>query len=37
MKKMKQHLEKENPDRVAGFMKGATDMVKWILGNFKEF
>ncbi|KAL4512583.1 hypothetical protein ABPG72_020420 [Tetrahymena utriculariae] len=37
MKKVKTYLEEKNPDRVAGFMKGAGEMVKWILENFDEF
>jgi len=37
MKKVKAHLEEKNKDRVAPFMKGAQEMVKWVLGNFKEF
>lgn len=37
MKKIKAHLEKVNPDRVAGFMAGAKDMVGWIIKNFDNF
>ena len=37
MKKVKEHLEKENPDRVKGFMEGASEMVKFIVKNFDEF
>jgi hypothetical protein len=32
MKKVKELLEKSKPDRVAGFMKGAQEMVKFVLG-----
>jgi len=32
MKKVKESLEKTNPDRVKPFMTGATAMVKFILG-----
>jgi len=37
MKKVKAYLEEKNKDRVAPFMKGAQEMVKWIFANFKEF
>lgn len=37
MKKVKEYLEKNKPDRVAPFMKGAQEMVKWILSNFADF
>ena len=37
MKKVLEHLGKENPDRVAGFKKGAQAMVKFITSNFNEF
>ena len=37
MKKVKAHLEIKNPERVADFIKGAGEMVKWILGQFEEF
>ncbi|EGR30765.1 translationally controlled tumor protein, putative [Ichthyophthirius multifiliis] len=37
MKKVKTHLEQTKPERVADFVKGAGEMVKWILGNFDEF
>ena len=37
MKRIKTELEKSNPDRVAGFMAGAKEMVTWILKNFDEF
>lgn len=37
MKKVKAYLEKEKPDRVAGFMAGAKDMVGWVLKNFDNF
>lgn len=37
MKKLKEHLEAKNPDRVEGFMKGAKEMVVYILGRFNDF
>lgn len=37
MKKVKEHLETSNPSRVQPFMKGAQEMVKWILSNFADF
>jgi ABC-type nitrate/sulfonate/bicarbonate transport system substrate-binding protein len=37
MKKVKTHLEKENPDRVAGFVEGAKEAANWINKNFDEF
>eukprot|EP00331_Platyophrya_macrostoma_P008552 CAMPEP_0176432782 /NCGR_PEP_ID=MMETSP0127-20121128/15590_1 /TAXON_ID=938130 /ORGANISM="Platyophrya macrostoma, Strain WH" /LENGTH=173 /DNA_ID=CAMNT_0017815001 /DNA_START=17 /DNA_END=538 /DNA_ORIENTATION=- len=37
LKKLKTHLEEKNPDRVAGFMAGAKEMVGWINKNFDEF
>ena len=37
MKKVKAQLEEKNKERVPIFTKGAQEMVKWILGNFKEF
>lgn len=37
MKSIKTHLEEHNPDRVAAFVKGAGEMVKWILSTFEEF
>ena len=37
LKKIKTHLEEKNPERVEAFMKGAKDMVAWILKNFDEF
>lgn len=37
MKAVKEHLEKENPDRVKPFMKAASLLVKKILGNFAEY
>jgi len=37
MKKVKTYLEEKNPERVAGFMSGAKEMVGWILKNFDEF
>jgi hypothetical protein len=37
MKAVKGKLAESNPDRVAGFEKGATTLVKKILGNFKDY
>ena len=37
MKKVKSYLEENNKERVPSFTKGAQEMVKWILSNFKEF
>ena len=37
MKRVKTHLETENPDRVAGFMSGAKEAFTWITKNFDEF
>ena len=37
LKKIKTHLEEKNPDRVAGFMAGAKEMIGWITKNFDEF
>lgn len=37
MKKVLAHLEKENPDRVAPFKKGAQAAFKEILGSFKDW
>lgn len=37
MKKIKEYLEQNKPDRVQPFMKGAQEMVKWILANFDDF
>lgn len=37
MKKLKEHLEAKNPGRVEGFMKGAKEMVVYILGRFNDF
>merc|ERR1719498_542824 len=36
MKKTVAHLTEKNPDRVDGFKKGATEMVKFIMGKFDE-
>ena len=36
MKKLKEHLQKNKPDRVEGFMAGAKDFFKWCLSNFGE-
>ena len=36
MKRTVGHLTEKNPDRVDGFKKGATDMVKFIMGKFDE-
>ena len=37
MKKVKEYLEKKNPERVAAFMKGAQGFVKEVLSNFDEY
>eukprot|EP01017_Pseudomicrothorax_dubius_P032570 TRINITY_DN4276_c0_g1_i1.p1 TRINITY_DN4276_c0_g1~~TRINITY_DN4276_c0_g1_i1.p1 ORF type:complete len:191 (+),score=68.93 TRINITY_DN4276_c0_g1_i1:128-700(+) len=37
MKKVKGYLEERNPSRVEPFMKGAQEMVKWIVANFDKF
>ena len=37
MKRVLEYLGKEKPDRVAGFKKGASAMVKFINSNFSEF
>lgn len=37
MKKLKDHLEANCPDRLDGFMKGAKEMVGFILGRFNDF
>ncbi|KAG8452307.1 hypothetical protein GDO86_004205 [Hymenochirus boettgeri] len=37
LKLIKERLEETNPDRVKPFMSGATEMVKRILANFKDY
>ena len=37
MKKLKDHLEANNKDRVEGFMNGAKQMVGFVLSKFAEF
>jgi len=37
MTKLKKHLEKENPSRVEGFMKGAQGFVKKIMAEFDQY
>jgi len=37
MKKVVEHLQKENPDRVDAFKKGAAAAAKQILGSFKDW
>ena len=37
MTKLKKHLEKEQPDRVEAFMKGAQGFVKKIVGDFDQY
>ena len=37
MKKILKHLEKEKPDRVDAFKKGASDAVKTILASFDDW
>ena len=36
MKRTVTYLTEKNPDRVDGFKKGATEMVKFIMGKFDE-
>ena len=37
MKAVKTHLQETNPDRVAAFEKGAQELAKKIVGNFKDY
>ncbi|KAJ1737383.1 hypothetical protein H4217_003557 [Coemansia sp. RSA 1939] len=37
MKDLTKYLEENNPERVEGFKKEATDLVKKVLGNFKDY
>ncbi|WVR05993.1 hypothetical protein IAU60_003021 [Kwoniella sp. DSM 27419] len=37
MKAVKAKLQETNPDRVAAFEKGAQDLAKKIVGNFKDY
>jgi len=37
MKALKVHVEKNTPERVEAFEKGAKDFAKKIAGNFKDF
>lgn len=37
MKKLKDHLDANNKDRVEGFMKGAKEMVGFVLQRFDDF
>jgi hypothetical protein len=37
MKAVKAHLEKTNPERVEGFMKGAQAFAGKVSGDFKNF
>lgn len=37
MKKLKDHLEANNKERVEGFMKGAKEMVGFVLSRFDDF
>ena len=37
MKKVKEHLEENKPDRVAGFQAGATTFVKKVVAEFDEY
>merc|ERR1712048_837640 len=36
MGKVKKHLEENNPDRTANFMKQATACIKYLLGKFED-
>lgn len=37
MQRLRKHLEENDPDRVKDFMAGASQLVKFVLGNFNEF
>lgn len=37
MKKIKEHLKKENPDRLEAFETGANAYAKKILANIKDY
>jgi len=37
LKKVKDHLAEKNPDRVDGFMKGAQEFIKSLVGKFEEY
>lgn len=37
MKAIKGHLEKNNPERVAAFEKGAQTFAKKVVANFKDY
>ena len=37
MKAVKAHLQATNPDRVAKFEKGAQELAKKIIANFKDY
>ena len=37
MKAVKEHLQKNNPDRVAAFESKAQPFVKKIIANFKDY
>jgi hypothetical protein len=37
LKKLKEHLTTSKPDRVDGFMKGAQEFIKSVVGKFDEY
>eukprot|EP00335_Anophryoides_haemophila_P000071 CAMPEP_0204821612 /NCGR_PEP_ID=MMETSP1018-20131115/35794_1 /ASSEMBLY_ACC=CAM_ASM_000518 /TAXON_ID=46462 /ORGANISM="Anophryoides haemophila, Strain AH6" /LENGTH=172 /DNA_ID=CAMNT_0051937909 /DNA_START=30 /DNA_END=548 /DNA_ORIENTATION=+ len=37
MKRLKAKLSETKPERVEGFMKGAAELVQWVVKNFDEF
>jgi Translationally controlled tumour protein len=37
MQKLRKFLNESNPDRVAGFIEGASLFIKWVVENFGEF
>ena len=37
MKKVREWLQENKPERVEGYKKGAQDMAMWINSNFDEF
>ena len=37
MKQVEEYLKVSKPDRIDGFKKGATELVKWVIKQFDEF
>ena len=37
MQRLRKHLDAVNPERVHGFMEGASAFGKWVVGHFEEF